>query len=178
MLKKSLIALVAVLAILYAVISSQPPSFTISRSTVIAASPAAVFGLVNDFHQWDAWSPWAKIDPAMKKGYEGAPSGVGAIYTWSGNNDVGEGRMTITDSSPNDHIGIKLDFLRPMAVTNTAAFTFKPEGNGVGVTWSMAGDKNFVQKAFFLVMNMDKMLGADFEKGLAQLKVLAEAAPK
>lgn len=178
MLKKILIAFVAILAILFAVISAQPASFTMSRSINIAAPPATVFGIVNDFHQWDTWSPWAKLDPAMKKSYEGAPSGVGAIYTWSGNNDVGEGRMTITDSSPNEHIGIKLDFLKPMAVTNTATFTFKPEGNGVAVTWSMAGDKNFVQKAFFLVMNMDKMLGADFEKGLAQLKALAEVGAK
>ena len=178
MLKKVLMAGAVIVAGLAVFINAQPAPFTVTRSATIAATPATVFALVNDFHQWDAWSPWAKIDPAMTKSYEGAPTGVGAIYTWSGNNDVGTGRMTIADSTPNESIGVKLEFTKPFSATNIATFTFKPDGNGAAVNWSMSGNKNFMQKAFFLVTDMDKMLGSDFEKGLAQMKTVAEAAAK
>ncbi len=175
MLKKVLIVGAVIAAGLAVFISAQPAPFTVSRSATIAASPTAVFALVNDFHKWEAWSPWAKIDPAMKTTYEGAPAGAGAIYTWSGNKDAGAGRMTIADSTPNDSIGINLEFTKPFAATNTATFTFKPAGSGTAVNWSMTGNKGFLQKAFSLAMDMDKMIGTDFEKGLAQLKTLAEA---
>src|SRR5205823_3997824 len=120
-------------------------------------------------------SPWAKRDPAMRQTYEGATSGAGAVYSWAGNRNVGEGRMTLTESRPNESIRIRLEFLKPFASTADTEFTFKPEASGTLVTWCMTGKKNFASKAFCLFMNMDKMVGGDFEKGLAELKAAAEA---
>ena len=137
-----------------------------------------MFAQVNDFHKWAAWSPWEKIDPNMKKTYEGSPAGNGAVYSWAGNKDVGEGRMTITDSKPGELVRIKLEFMKPWAATNATDFTFTPQGNQTGVKWTMSGDKNFMAKAFTLFMDMDKMIGNDFEKGLAQMKSVSEAAAK
>jgi hypothetical protein len=175
-------AIVAALAIFVVVVlilaSMQPADFRITRSATMAVPPSDVFAQVNDFHMWPAWSPWAKIDPAMKTVYDGAPAGTGAIYTWIGNSKVGEGRMTMTESRPSDLIRIKLEFLRPFKATNAAEFTFKPEGNNTLVTWSMAGKNNLFFKAFGLFMSMDKMVGGDFEKGLAQMKTVVEAAKK
>jgi len=133
---------------------------------------------VNDFHNWEAWSPWAKLDPAAKATFEGPSTGTGAIFKWAGNKEVGEGSMTITESRPSDLIRIKLEFLRPFEATNSAEFTFKPEGNRTAVTWSMEGKNNFIAKAVCLFMNMDKMVGGQFEQGLAQMKAVVEAAPK
>jgi len=144
----------------------------------MAAPPATVFAQVNDFHKWEAWNPWAKIDPAMKETYEGAPAGVGAVYTWAGNNEVGTGRMTISESRPGELVRIKMEFLKPFAATHTAEFAFKPEGDGTAVTWSMFGKNDFLAKAMCLFMDMDKMGGGMFEKGLADMKAVAEAAPK
>ena len=118
-----------------------------------------------DRELWEAWSPWARLDPAMKQAYEGAPAGTGAIYTWAGNSQVGEGRMTLTESRPSDLIRIRLEFLKPFAATSTAEFTFKAERNQTVVTWSMAGKNNFIAKAVHLFMNMDKMVGGNFEEG-------------
>src|SRR5262249_32938667 len=137
-----------------------------------------VFAQVNDLHKWEGWSPWAKLDPTMKQTYEGQPAGTGAIYSWNGNRNVGEGRMTITESRPDDLVGIKLEFMRPFAGTNDVEFTFKPDGKQTVVTWSMAGNKNFITKAFGLVMSMDKMVGGMFEQGLGQLKTIAESTKK
>jgi len=156
----------------------QPSEFRVVRSATISAPPPAVFAQVNDFHKWEAWNPWAKIDPAMKQGYEGTPAGVGAIYIWAGNNEVGEGRMTITESRPSELIRIKLEFFKPFAATNSAEFTFKPEGNQTAVTWRMSGENNFLAKAIHLFVNMDKMIGGQFEKGLADMKLLVEATMK
>jgi uncharacterized protein YndB with AHSA1/START domain len=155
----------------------QPSDFRVTRTTTISAPPPAVFAQVNDFHKWEAWNPWGKIDPDMKVTYEGAPSGVGAIYTWVGNKEVGEGRMTIVDSNPSDLIQIKMDFLKPFAGTSTAEFTFMPEENQTAVTWSMHGKNNFMAKAIHLFINMDKMIGGQFEKGLADMKAVVEAEP-
>jgi carbon monoxide dehydrogenase subunit G len=177
MLIKILIAVAAVIVVLVIVVALQPSSFRVVRTATISAPPAAVFGQVNDLHKWEAWSPWAKIDPTMKQTYEGPPAGVGAVTKWSGNNKVGEGRMTITDSRPHEMVRIKLEFLRPFKATNTAEFTLKPDGGQTAVTWSMHGEKNFLSKAFGLCMNMDRMIGGDFEKGLAQMKSVTEAAP-
>jgi hypothetical protein len=174
-LKKVLIGFVAILAVFAIVVALQPPDFTIARSASMAAAPAAVFDQVNDFHRWEAWSPWAKLDPAMKQTYEGASSGTGAVYTWAGNDDVGEGRMTILESRPGELVRIKLEFLKPFAQTNQTDFAFKGDGAGTSVTWTMTGKKNFVSKAFCLFMDMDKMVGGDFEKGLAQMKAAVEA---
>jgi hypothetical protein len=172
-----LIAVVAIVGVLIAIIALQPSEFRVARSAPMAAPAPAVFAQVNDFHNWDAWSPWAKLDPAMKQTYEGAAAGTGASYAWAGNNQVGEGRMTLTESRPSDLIRIKLEFLRPFKATNTVEFTFQAEGNQTIVTWSMAGNKNFFFKAFGLFMSMDKMIGRDYEKGLASMKSVVEAAP-
>jgi uncharacterized protein YndB with AHSA1/START domain len=178
MLRKVLLAFAAILVVLGLVIAMQPSEFRVTRSATINAPAPKVFALVNDFHQWDGWSPWAKLDPTMKKTYEGARAGAGAIYTWSGNNDVGEGRMTLTESRPSELVRIRLEFLRPFAAANTGEFTFKPDGDRTTVIWSMFGTNNFMAKSFGLIMNMDKLVGGDFEKGLAQLKAIAEGAPK
>lgn len=169
MFKKILIAIVVLVVVLSIVIAMQPSEFRIERTATIAASPSAVFAQVNDFHNWGAWSPWEKLDPAMKKTYEGAPAGAGAVSTWSGNNEVGEGRATITEGRPNELVRIKLEYLRPFKATNTADFTFKPDGDRTAVTWSLYGSNNFMAKAFGLVMDMDELVGSQFEKGLASL---------
>ena len=178
MIKKILLGLVVIVVVLCIVIALQSSTYHVERTATVNAPAPVVFAQVNDFHNWNAWSPWAKLDPAMKQTFEGAPAGNGAIYTWNGNKEVGQGQMLITESHPSDLVKIKLDFIRPFAGTSDTVFTFKPAGNQTAVTWSMNGDKNFIAKAFHLFVNMDKMIGADFEKGLAQMKAVAEAAPK
>ena len=175
MLTKILIALVIIVAGLAVVIALQPATFRVTRTATIAAAPADVFALVNDFHNWDAWSPWAKLDPAMKTSYAGSPSGQGAVYSWVGNSDVGEGSMTITDSQPASRVNIKLEFIKPFASVADNLFEFAPAAAGTTVTWTMSGDNDFLSKAFSLFMGgMDGMIGPDFEKGLAQMKAVAE----
>ena len=178
MLKKVLLALAVLVVALVVVVALQPGDFRIERSATIAAPAPVVFAQVHDFHRWAAWSPWARIDPAMKQGFEGAPAGTGAVYTWAGNHEVGEGRMTMTETRPAELVRIRLEFTKPFAATNMAEFTFRPEGAGTAVTWRMTGERNFIAKAVCLVMNMDKMVGGMFEKGLAQMKTVAETAPK
>jgi Polyketide cyclase / dehydrase and lipid transport len=178
MLKIILIALAVIIVVLVVIVTLQPSEFRVARSTTISAPPSAVFAQVNDFHKWEAWNPWGKIDPAMEQTYEGAPAGTGAIYTWAGNNEVGEGRMTLTESRPSDLIRIKLEFFKPFAGNSIAEFAFKPERDQTRVTWSMAGENNFMAKAIHLFMNMDKMIGGQFEKGLADMKSVVEASPK
>ncbi len=178
MLIKILIALAVIVVVFVGLVALQPSEFRVARSATISAPAPAVFAQVNDFHNWEAWSPWAKLDPAMKQTYDGAPAGTGAIYTWAGNNQVGEGRMTLTESRPNELIRIKLEFLKPFEATNIAEFTFTPEDNQTAVTWSMAGKSNFIAKAVHLFVNMDKMVGGKFEEGLARMKSVVEAAPK
>ncbi|MBS1823814.1 MAG: SRPBCC family protein [Acidobacteria bacterium] len=174
MLKKILLGLVAVLVVLAAAVAMQPAQFEVTRKARIPAPPDKVFGMVNDFHKWSAWSPWEKLDPAMKRSYSGAESGMGAIYGWVGNSDVGEGRMTITESTPSQLVRIKLDFIKPFEASNNTEFHFAPADNQTEVTWRMTGENNFISKAFCLVMGgMDKMIGPDFEKGLAQMQAAA-----
>ena len=178
LLRRLLIGLAALVGLFVFVVAMQPSEFRVARRTVIGAAPAAVFAHVNDFRKWDAWNPWAKIDPGMKQTYEGPPTGVGAVYTWAGNGEVGEGRMTLTESRPSELIRIRLEFLKPLAATSTAEFTFQPEGERTAVTWSMTGRNGFVAKAIHLVMNMDRMIGGQFEAGLARMKAVAEAAAR
>lgn len=178
MLKKILIGVAAVLVLFVIVVATRPADFRIERSTTIAAPPAVVFEQVNDFHAWAAWSPWEKLDPGMKRSYGGPPSGAGATYDWQGNDDVGEGRMTIEKSAPPSTVGVKLEFIKPFAATNTTTFTFAEQGPGTKVTWAMEGTNGFFAKAFGLFMDMDKLVGADFERGLASMKAVAEAAAK
>ena len=176
MLKKILIALVAIVAIFIIVVAMQPSEFRVERSTTIAAPAETVFAQVNDLHKWDAWSPWAKIDPEAKISFEGPESGTGSMLRWSGNSQVGEGTMTLTENRPNEFINIKTDIVKPMEVSNTTEFSFKPEGDQTHVTWTLYGHQNFVGKVFCLVMNGKKMMGELLEKGLAQLKTVAEAS--
>ncbi|MEA3208697.1 MAG: hypothetical protein QOE70_1754 [Chthoniobacter sp.] len=175
MLKYILLGLAAIIVIFLIVVAFQPADFRISRSAIVAAPPAAVFEQVNDFHKWNAWSPWAKLDPNAKNTFEGPPAGVGAGFAWAGNNEVGEGRMTITESEPNELVLMKLEFIKPFAATNITEFTFKPEGNQTAVTWSMSGHNNFIGKAMSLIMNCDKMVGGQFEQGFANLKAIVES---
>jgi carbon monoxide dehydrogenase subunit G len=168
--------LIAVAAIVAAFVALQPSEYRVARSATIAAPASAVFAQVNDFHKWDAWSPWAKLDPNAKTTFEGPSAGEGAVFAWAGNREIGEGRMTLTQSRPAELITIKLDFVQPMAGTSTAEFTFKPEGDRTAVTWAMFGQNNFVSRAICVFMNQDKMLGGYFEKGLENLKRVAEAA--
>ena len=176
---KTILIIVAVLVVLFViVVALQPADFRVTRSASMSAPPAAVFAQVNDFHNWANWSPWEKRDPAMKRVYEGAPAGTGAVYRWDGNKEVGAGSMTIVESRPSDLVRIKLEFLKPFRATNTAEFTFKPEGDRTAVTWSMTGHNNFMAKAVHLFINIDKMIGDDFERGLAQMKQVAEARGK
>ena len=178
MLKKILIGLAALILVFCVVAAMQSSDFRVVRSARIDAPAPAVFAQINDLHKWEAWSPWAKKDPAMKQTYEGAPSGPGAVYTWSGNHDVGEGRMTILETRPDSLVRLKLEFLKPFAATNIVDFELRPEGNQTDVTWSMRGEKNFFSKAAGLVLNMDKMVGDDFEKGLAGLQAVTKAEQK
>jgi hypothetical protein len=178
MLKLIAIALVVIVVVFVIVVTMQAAEFRISRGIAMSASAPAAYAQVNELHNWEKWNPWEKMDPAMKMTFSGPPAGPGAAYAWVGNKDVGEGRLTIMESRPNELVKIKLEFLKPFAATNTAEFTFKPEGNQTAVTWSMYGEKKFVSKAAGLFMNMDKMVGDQFEKGLADMKTAAEAAPK
>jgi hypothetical protein len=155
----------------------RPAEFHVSRAAMMKASPELVFGEVNDLHRWEAWSPWAKLDPNAKTTFEGANAGKGASMTWSGNHKVGEGTMTIAESRPHELIRFKLDFRKPMKGTNMAEFTFRPEADGTKVVWSMSGKNNFMAKAISLFIDCDKMVGGNFEKGLADLQKVVEAQP-
>jgi uncharacterized protein YndB with AHSA1/START domain len=166
-----LIALVGFIAF----VATRPDEFRVARSTVIAAAPEKIFLRVNTLRLWQDWSPWAKLDPDAKTTFEGPESGVGAVMRWDGNNKVGQGSMTIIESRPNESIKFRLDFLKPMQATSAAEFTFKAEGGQTTVTWSMSGENNFVRKAMSVIMNCDKMIGGQFEKGLASLRDVARS---
>jgi hypothetical protein len=170
-----LIAAAAIIGLFIIIIASRPSDFRVTRAARIAAPPEVVFTNVNDLHKWDAWSPWVKLDPQAKNTFSGPESGPGASMAWSGNKKVGAGRMTITDCRPVEVIHLKLEFFRPFKATNTTEFTFKSEGGQTQVTWSMFGKNNFMGKAFSLFMNCDKMVGGDFEKGLANLNSANQA---
>lgn len=176
--KKAALLLAVLVACVVGYVASQPNQFRVTRSATISGPPADVFAQVNDFHHWNAWSPWAKKDPAAKNSFEGPSSGEGAMFSWSGNHEVGEGRMTLTESSPNERVQIRLDFEKPFKSTSTAEFTFKPVGDQTVVTWSMFGERNFICKACSVVMNMDEMIGGEFEKGLASMNKIVQTASR
>jgi len=175
-LKNFAIAVLLAIVALAGFVATRPSEFLIVRSRTLAAPPEVVHAYVNDLHKWGEWSPWEKIDPGMQREYSGPPAGPGASYHWVGNEEVGEGRMTITGSVPPDSVTILLEFLKPFQATNTAQFDILRSGLGTEVTWSMSGHNNFVAKAMSLVMNMDKMVGGNFEKGLADLDAVTAAA--
>lgn len=171
----AILVVVAVMVVgVVAFVMRQPDDFRVTRSATITAPPTAVFGYVNDLHQFQIWSPWAKMDPAAKTTFEGPPAGTGAAFSWSGNNRVGQGRMTVVESRPGEVVRFKLEFLRPFSATNTAEFVFRPDGQRTVVTWSMSGKNTVISKLMSLVMNCDKMIGGQFEAGLANLRSLAE----
>lgn len=169
-----LLALAFIALIFLVVITGRPDDFSVTRFTGIAAPPEKIFPHVNDLHKWEAWSPWAKLDPNAKYTFSGADSGAGAAMAWEGSKKVGAGKMTVTESQPGALIRLRLDFQKPMQATNAAEFTFRPEGGQTVVTWSMAGKSCFMSKVFGLFMDFDKMCGSQFEKGLANLKSVTE----
>lgn len=177
MLKKVAIGAVVLILGLVALVATRPATFAVERSQTIAAPPETVFALVDDFHTWDQWSPWEDLDPDMEKTFSGAESGQGAVYSWVGNDDVGTGKMTITESDPLETIVIDLEFIEPFPSSSVTTFQFAPDGDGTKVTWTMTGENDFVGKAFSLAYDMDEMIGGDFEKGLGQLDAAARAAP-
>jgi Polyketide cyclase / dehydrase and lipid transport len=179
MVKKILIGVAAVVTVLVlgfvAAVAMKPNEFRVSRSATMAAPSERAFAQVNDFHKWDAWSPWAKLDPNAKNSFTGPDAGEGATFGWSGNDQVGEGKMTITESKPGELVRLKLMFIKPMEDTSDTEFTFKPEGEGTRVTWTMSGTyKDFMSKAICMCMNMDKMMGEKFDEGLASMKAIVE----
>ena len=164
-----LIAVVLILAL------TKPDTFRVERTTIIKAPPEKIFPLLNDFQSWSAWSPYEKKDPAMKRSFSGAQYGKGAVYAWDGDKNVGQGRMEITDTSPPSKIVIKLDFLKPFEAHNTAEFTMLPQGDGAtNISWLMHGPAPFISKMMQVFMNIDNMVGKDFEIGLSNLKKLTE----
>jgi len=155
--------------------TTRPNAFRIERSTIIQAPQEKVFHLINDFHQWQAWSPWENIDPTMQRTYSGTTQGVGTIYAWEGKGKVGAGRMEITSARPSSVIIIQLDFIKPFEAHNIAEFTLTPQGQNTELTWAMHGPSPYISKLMGVFFNMDRMIGRDFEKGLNSMKLIAEA---
>lgn len=174
MLKIAILLVLILVAVILIIAAMKPGSYRVMRSIEIASSPDRVFPFINDFHRWAGWSPWEKLDPAMKKTHTGPDAGKGAIYEWEGNKKVGQGRMEITDASAPNKVAIKLDFIKPFASSCTTLFTLEPVSGGTRVTWDMTGPALFITKVMQVFMSMDKMIGKDFEAGLASLKGLAE----
>jgi hypothetical protein len=175
MIKKILLGLAVALLVLVAVIASRPSTFSVQRTLTMKAAPEYVFPFVNSFYRWADWSPWNDRDPNMKRTYEGPVLGVGSVYAWAGNDTVGEGRMTLEESRKDEFVRIKLEFFKPFPSVNTTTMTITPVAGGSSVTWKMEGTYDFMGKAASLFMNMDAMVGPDFEAGLARLRMLSEA---
>jgi len=168
------IEVVILFAALLGFAATRPDTFRVQRSKSIEAPPEEIFALIHDFHQWSSWSPYEKLDPTMKRTYSGASSGKGAVYEWAGTSKVGSGRMQITDTFPRSRVTIKLDFLRPFECHNVAEFTLDAHGDATKVTWSMQGSQRYLAKVMSLFLNMDNLIGKDFEAGLANRKAVAE----
>jgi len=173
---------VAIIAIVFAIAvatvlilaAAKPDTFSVQRGATMKTPPEKIFSLINDFHQWGSWSPWENKDPAMKRIFGGAESGTGAVYAWDGNKNVGSGRMEILEASSSSKVVIKLDFLKPFEAHNTAEFTMQPQGGATNVVWVMHGPAPFMSKVMQVFMNMDRMIGKDFEAGLTNLKAVSE----
>jgi hypothetical protein len=174
MIKTIAIAIAAVVAAMLIYAAAQPDTFRVERSTTIKAPPEKIFSQINGFHQWEAWSPWEKIDPAIKRTYSGADRGKGAVYGWQGNKDVGQGRMEIIESTPSTNVLIKIDFMEPFEGHDMVQFTLQPQGDTTKVTQAMYGPSPFISKLMSLFFSMDKMVGQKYEEGLASLKTIAE----
>jgi uncharacterized protein YndB with AHSA1/START domain len=177
MLKSLAVVAIVVIVVVAGILiyaATKPGSFTVQRTATVKAPPDRIFALINDLHGWGAWSPYEKKDPAMRRTFSGAPQGKGAVYEWDGNKNVGSGRMEIVDATAPTKIVIKLDFLKPFEGHNTAEFTMEPRGENTTVTWAMYGPSPYVAKLMGTFFNMDRMIGTDFEAGLANLKAVAE----
>ncbi len=168
------VILAAFIALVIAAASAKPDTMSLSRTIIINAPASTIFPHVNNLHQWKAWSPWAKLDPNTKEFFEGPDAGIGAAMSWNGNMQVGKGKMTITESRPDAFLRLQLDFEKPMKGTSSADFTFTPESGNTIVTWSMEGKNCFMAKVMSLVLNCEKMVGTQYDKGLASLKALTE----
>jgi uncharacterized protein YndB with AHSA1/START domain len=175
---ETLVIIVVVVAVLLAGLlayaASKPDTFRVQRATSIKAPPERIFPLISDFHSWVVWSPYETQDPAMRKSYSGAAQGKGAVYEWDGDKNVGSGRIEITDTSPPSKLTLKLDMIKPFAARNIVEFTLEPQGDSTKVTWAMLGHPPFIAKVVHVFVDMDRMVGRDFETGLANLKTLAE----
>lgn len=174
MLKTVLLSLAGAVAlsilIVLGVAATKPDTFHIERRAVVAAPPGAVFAQLDDLRRWSGWSPWERLDPTMERTYDGPPRGVGATYAWRGNGDVGAGRMEIVESRPSEKLRVRLEFLEPFEATNMATFTLAPRGDGTEVVWAMDGDNSFIGKVVSVFMDMDALIGQDFERGLESLR--------
>jgi len=168
------IVVVAAIAAVLIIAATKPDTFRVQRSATIAAPPERIFPHLNDFHRWPAWSPYERRDPAMKRTLSGPATGPGAIYEWDGDKNVGKGRIEITEVSPNARLALNLDMLKPFEAHNKAEFTLQPQGNATVVTWAMHGPAPYFSKILQVFCNMDRMVGGDFEAGLANLKAIAE----
>ena len=174
MIKTIAFVVVVLLAAILIYAATKPDTFRIERSTSIKAPPEKIFVLINDFHQWESWSPWEKIDPALKRTYGGAGGGKGAIYEWNGNKDIGHGRMEIIESVPSSKVALKLDFIKPFEAHNTVEFKLQTHGDATTVTQTMYGPSPYIAKLMGVFFSMEKMVGEKYEEGLANLKVIAE----
>nr|WP_155465508.1 SRPBCC family protein [Duganella radicis] len=159
--------------IVLAVAALQPATYSVTRSIAIKAPPEKIQPLISDFHNWPQWSPWEKLDPAMTRNFSGAPRDLGAVYSWQGNKDVGSGRMEVTSLTP-AKVGIKLDFLTPMASTAQTDFVLDQKGDTTTVSWTMSGKTDYIAKLMTIFVSMDSMIGPAFESGLSQMKAVAE----
>jgi uncharacterized protein YndB with AHSA1/START domain len=173
MFKKIGIGVVILLAALFGFAATKPDTVRVERTASINAPPAEIFALISDFHGWSDWSPYEQLDPSMTRSYSGAASGQGAVYEWNGNGKAGAGRMEITEAKPS-RITIQLDFTKPFESHNIAEFTLEPRGASTNVTWAMQGPNLYLGKVMSIFVNMDRMIGEDFEAGLANLKAIAE----
>ena len=174
MVKKILLGVMACIVLLLVFAMTRPDSFRVERSVSIKAEPVKVFALLNDFHHFGSWSPWQNLDPAMQVTHSGAASGPGAVYEWAGNGAVGAGRMEILKTVPNTVVTVKLDFLKPFEGHNTSEYSLTTGADGTTVTWAMFGPTPYISKIMGIFVSMDRMIGKDFERGLAQLKAVAE----
>ena len=166
--------IVVAIAIVLVVAATKPRTLRVQRAITVRAPPQPIFDLINDFQKWRSWSPYEDRDPALKRTYSGAASGKGAVYAWEGNRNVGSGRMEILDAPAPSKIVIKLDFITPFEGHNIAEFTMLPQGDATSVTWLMQGPAPLMSRVMQVFLNMDNMIGKDFETGLANLKRLTE----
>lgn len=174
MLKIIAIVIIVLIAAVLIFAATRPDNFRVQRSASFKAPPEKLFAQLNDFHQWEAWSPWEKVDPAVKRTYSGSPSGKGAVYEWNGNNELGQGRIEIIESSPPSRLVLKIDFIKPFEAHNTIEFTLATQGDATTVTQAMYGPNSYIHKLMGLFFSMDKLIGQKYQEGFANLKTLVE----